>query len=296
MYNNRHIHISLDRFISESKAHPFTRTIRHGKEYGKDVIIYDYLFNVNGVDLKCVIYPNLWKKDFYEVAFAPVEGTVHDRTGKDLGHMNSVLKTVAECMKDFIDSMDKVRILAFQTEDRTRQRAYVRFFKNHPYFQNHPIDDSFENSGFVEIHTDKNTGDMLTERSHPTQHLTSILTRSGIPHKVGDLSEITPNDLVLSSEGLTGHRSIKRNTRALLKQYPDGTPLPGKTNRVMIYEYDITGLRTIRQDREIPEKDQENIILPETSAKDTRKLRDIIRTINKLGGQLHTWWHGNPTT
>ena len=294
MYNNRHIHISLDRFISESKAHPFTRTIRHRKEYGKDLTIYDYLFNVNGVDLKCVIYTNLWKKDFYEVAFAPVEGTVRDRTGKDLDHMNSVLKTVAECMKDFIDSIDKVRILAFQTEDRTRQRAYVRFFKNHPYFKDHLIDDSFENSGFVEIHIDKNTGDMLTERSHPTQQLTSILTRSGIPHKVGDLSEITPNDLVLSSEGLTGHRSIKRNTRALFKQYPDSTPVPGKTNRVKIYEYDITGLRSIRQDREIPENDREMIILPETSAKDTGKLREIIRTINKLGGQLHSWWHGNP--
>ena len=69
--------------------------------------------------------------------------------------MNSVLKTVAGCMIDFIRKNDIVKKLRFQSHG-VRERAYVRFFKKHPYFSKFEIDDSYTYSNFVEIHINKN--------------------------------------------------------------------------------------------------------------------------------------------
>jgi hypothetical protein len=43
------------------------------------------------------------------------------------------LKTVADCMISFIESKDKVRILAYRAEP-LREKVYNRFFDNHKYF------------------------------------------------------------------------------------------------------------------------------------------------------------------
>lgn len=138
--------ILTENYLTESEAYPFTFTTE-----GEN---YKYFFTIDDLNYICVIYPNPWQKDYYDVAFITEGGTVKDRIGKDLNFFNSVLKTIAECMKDFIRRKEVVRIIAFEG-DRVREKAYVRFFKNHPYFSQFEIDDTHTKSGFVEIHVNK---------------------------------------------------------------------------------------------------------------------------------------------
>jgi hypothetical protein len=59
-----------------------------------------------------------------------------------------------ECIIDFINKNDVVKKIRFQTHG-IREKAYIRFFRNHQYFSKFEIDDSYEYSGFVEIYINK---------------------------------------------------------------------------------------------------------------------------------------------
>lgn len=150
------IDIIKSNIILESEAYPFRKKVEP-KEYSG--IRYNnnlYNFTIDGVDFKCLISPNLWQmgKGHYDVAFIVEGGTTKDRVGKDLNFMNSVLKTVAECIIDFIESTDKVKIISFEGKG-VRRPAYVRFFKSHPYFSKFKMSGTNAHGGFVDIHIDK---------------------------------------------------------------------------------------------------------------------------------------------
>jgi len=139
---------------TESKSYSF-KVRKISKEYsGFKYTEYLYSFSIDDINYECYITPNLWRKHYYDVAFAVKGGSTKDRVKKDIDFMNSVLKTVADCMIDFINDMDKLNILAFEG-DRLREKVYVRFFRNHPYFSKFEIDDTHTKSGFVEIHIEK---------------------------------------------------------------------------------------------------------------------------------------------
>jgi len=139
--------VELDEdLINESEAVSFNRKIVSNQ------YIYDFI--VDDVDMLCTVYPNPWKKHYYDFAFITKGGSTKDRVGRNLTFMNSVLKTVANCVIDFIDDTDIVKIIAFEG-DRIREAAWTRFFKNHSYFSKFEIDDSHTKSGFVEIHVNK---------------------------------------------------------------------------------------------------------------------------------------------
>ena len=116
-------------------------------------LLYDVRILTTMVDYDCVIYPNSFRlrgKDF-DIDFIPKGGSTKDVVGKDLKFMNSVLNTIAECIIDFINKNDVVKKIRFQTHG-IREKAYIRFFRNHQYFSKFEIDDSYEYSGFVEIY------------------------------------------------------------------------------------------------------------------------------------------------
>lgn len=138
--------------IDESNAHPFTLNIEERDNYK----IFRYFFEIEDIEYQCVIYPNAFRirsKDF-DVDFITKGGTTKDIVGKDLSFLNSVLKTIAECIIDFINKNDIVKKIRFQS-DGVREKAYVRFFRNHSYFSNFKIDDTYANSNFIEIHINK---------------------------------------------------------------------------------------------------------------------------------------------
>jgi len=147
---------TIKEYLNESQSYPFNLNIREKNDNGFDYHIFYYQFKIEDIEYECVIYPNAWKirgKDF-DVDFIPKGGSTGDIIGKDLNFMNSVLKTVAECIIDFINKNERVRKIRFQTHG-VREKAYIRFFKNHYYFSGFEIDDSYEYSGFVEIHINK---------------------------------------------------------------------------------------------------------------------------------------------
>jgi|688.fasta_scaffold182862_2 hypothetical protein len=138
--------------LNESEAYPFSVS-KEGESY-----IYSFTISddkLGDIEYLCSIYPNPWQKYYYDFAFITKKGqSTKERVGGDLGFMNSVLKTIAECIIDFIGRKDIVKIIAFEG-DRIRERAYSRFFKRHPYFSQFEIDDTYTKSGFVEIHVNK---------------------------------------------------------------------------------------------------------------------------------------------
>lgn len=119
--------------------------------------LYQYDFIVNDIEMVAYIYPNPWEKNYYDVVFGLKDGKkdLTDRVGKDIVFLNTVLKTVANCMINFIDNKDVVRILAFQAEP-LRERIYLRFFKNHPYFSNFKYT---KISNWNKIHINKSNND-----------------------------------------------------------------------------------------------------------------------------------------
>lgn len=144
-------YLTEQKTLSESKAYPFDLKIIDKEFAGVRYKSFIYLFEVEGVKYECGIYPNLWQKNYYDVSFVTKGGSTKDRVGKDLNFMYSVLKTVAECMIDFLSKTDNVRIMAFEG-DKIREKTYVKFFKSHPFFSKFQIDDTHKQSGFVEIH------------------------------------------------------------------------------------------------------------------------------------------------
>jgi len=147
---------TIREYLNESKSYPFNLTIKEKSDNGFTYKIFYYDFKIEDIEYECVIYPNAFRirnKDF-DVDFITKGGTTKDIVGKDLNFMNSVLKTVAECIIDFINKNDVVKKIRFQTQG-VREKAYIRFFKSHPYFSKYEIDDSYEYSGFVEIHVNK---------------------------------------------------------------------------------------------------------------------------------------------
>ena len=146
----------IQKYLNESKSYPFNLKIKEKSDNGFTYKIFYYNFIIEDIEYECVIYPNAFKirsKDF-DVDFIPKGGSTKDIIGRDLNFMNSVLKTVARCIIDFINKNDVVRKIRFQAQG-IKEKAYIRFFKNHPYFSNYEIDDSYEHSGFVEIHINK---------------------------------------------------------------------------------------------------------------------------------------------
>ncbi len=147
---------TIREYLNESKSYPFNLNIKEQSDNGFTYKIFYYDFTIEDIEYECVIYPNAFKirsKDF-DVGFITKGGSTKDIIGRDLNFMNSVLKTVARCIIDFINKNDVVRKIRFQAQD-VREKAYIRFFKSHPYFSNYEIDDSYEYSGFVEIHINK---------------------------------------------------------------------------------------------------------------------------------------------
>jgi hypothetical protein len=150
-----------ERMLIESESYPFNLNIKEKNDNGFKYNIFYYQFKIEDIKYECVIYPNAWKirgKDF-DVDFITKGGTTKDIVGKDLNFMNSVLKTIAECIIDFINKNDVVKKIRFQTQG-VREKAYIRFFKSHPYFSDYEIDNSYEYSGFVEIHVNKGVGEL----------------------------------------------------------------------------------------------------------------------------------------
>lgn len=139
---------------TESKSYPFKVRKIPAEHSGLKYHKYLYNFSVEDLNYECYITPNLWRKHYYDVAFTVKGGSTKDRVGKDVDFMNSVLKTVADCMIDFVNNIDKLNILAFEG-DSLREKVYVRFFRNHSYFSKYEIDDTHTKSGFVEIHIEK---------------------------------------------------------------------------------------------------------------------------------------------
>lgn len=152
--------MSEEKTIKESKSYPFELNIKQKTDNGFIYNIFYYSFVVDGIDYECVIYPNAWKlrSNIFDVDFITKGGSTKDIVGRNLNFMNSVLKTVSGCIIDFIDKNDVVKKIRFQTQG-IREKAYVRFFKNHPYFSKFEIDDSYEYSGFVEIYINKDIDD-----------------------------------------------------------------------------------------------------------------------------------------
>lgn len=143
-------------YLNESKSYPFNLNIKEKNYDNFTYNIFYYNFKVENIEYECVIYPNAFRiryKDF-DVDFIPKDGSTKDIIGKDLNFMNSVLKTVAECIIDFINKNNIVKSIRFQANG-IREKTYVRFFKNHPYFSKFKIDDSYEYSNFVEIYINK---------------------------------------------------------------------------------------------------------------------------------------------
>lgn len=145
-----HILTNIKDFISEN-------VLSQTKDFTYEALDKDnhrYTFSVDDIDYVCVIYPNPWRTHYYDVSFIKKGGSTKERIGKGLKFMNTVLNTVADCVKHFISLKEKIRIIGFDG-DRLRTRTYIRFFTRHPYFSQFEIDDSFTKSGFVEIHINK---------------------------------------------------------------------------------------------------------------------------------------------
>jgi hypothetical protein len=150
------ISTTIREYLNESNSYSFNLSIKEKSDNGFTYKIFYYDFKIEDIEYECVIYPNAFKirSDDFDVGFITKGGTTDDIVGKDLNFMNSVLKTVAECIIDFINKNDIVKKIRFQTQG-IREKVYVRFFKSHPYFYKYEIDDSYEYSGFVEIYINK---------------------------------------------------------------------------------------------------------------------------------------------
>jgi hypothetical protein len=149
-------YLNEKKMLIESKSYPYNLLIKQRQEGGVKYNIFYYTFDISGIGYECVIYPNAFQLRGYnyDVDFKTKEGSVKDIVGKDFDFMNSVLKTVSECIIDFINKNDIVKKIRFQTEG-VREKSYIRFFKRHSYFSNFEIDDSYQYSGFIEININK---------------------------------------------------------------------------------------------------------------------------------------------
>jgi hypothetical protein len=149
---------TLRDFLNESKSYPFVLNIQNKVYNGFPYRVFTYEFKVEDIDYVCVIYPNAFRinENIFDIDFITKGGSTNDVVGKDLNFMNSVLKTVGECIIDFINKNNVIKKIRFQSHG-IREKAYIRFFKTHPYFSQFEIDSSYNHSGFVEIHINKET-------------------------------------------------------------------------------------------------------------------------------------------
>lgn len=125
--------------LNEAVAVPFT----YQKKEFHDINDYKYKFNVEDIRMKCSIWHDK-KKHYdgvYEVSFGTEEGGDFHRVGKDLKFLNTVLETVSECIKDFLNREQNVTKLyiegavgegesASPWDSTVRTNAYLRFIKN----------------------------------------------------------------------------------------------------------------------------------------------------------------------
>lgn len=123
--------------LNEAQAVPFSGG------FLEDANIYHYTFSIDGVDMVCNIgYDSDVHYDgHYEIGFG-VEGRDDNyRVGKDIRFLNTVLETVTNCVKDFIDKEPNVKTVTFSgsidKNDRSepwistlRSNVYLRYVKN----------------------------------------------------------------------------------------------------------------------------------------------------------------------
>ena len=124
--------------LNEAQAVSFT-----GGKVDSAANTYSYRFTIDDVDLICNIWHNneAHDDDHYEVGFG-IEGEEDNyRVGKDLRFLNTVLETVTNCVKDFVEKEPNVRIITFSgsadKDDRSepwistlRSKAYLRYVQN----------------------------------------------------------------------------------------------------------------------------------------------------------------------
>lgn len=158
MLTKKYVIEKVKDLVKESMAQTFHLNVRKEKQFGLDFEVFEYSFTVENVDYICVISPTLWQKHDYDIGFIRNGGSTKEIIGKDLDFMNSVFKTVANCMIDFINRTDKVKNLLFDA-NKKREKAYVRFLRQHPFFSRFEIDDSFKYSGLVRIIIRKGLGE-----------------------------------------------------------------------------------------------------------------------------------------
>lgn len=150
MFTKKYVIEKVKDLVKESMAQTFHLNIRKEKKLGISYDYFEYSFTVENVDYICVISPTLWQKHDYDIGFVRNGGSTKEIIGKDLDFMNSVFKTVASCMIDFINRKGEVKNLLFDA-NKKREKAYIRFLRQHPFFSRFEIDDSFKYSGLVRI-------------------------------------------------------------------------------------------------------------------------------------------------
>lgn len=148
-----------EEMLNEATAVTFNKSVKSAKyKRGNayiDAKIYTYSFEVAEVNMECVIYPNEWTVGKYICTFIANGGTTKDIVGKDLVFLNTVLETVANCLIDAINDNTNITTIQFDGTSEIRDKAYVRFFKRHPFFKNFNIDSSRDYSGYIEIEVQK---------------------------------------------------------------------------------------------------------------------------------------------
>ena len=126
------------KILNEAQAVPFKFIPSYDQKES-----YEYSFTVDGVNMICNIYRDVRNHDDYEyeVSFHVKDKPSHYRVGKDLRFMNTVLETVAECIKDFLKrepDVNKLRLVGavgqgdsnIPFDETMRSRAYLRFINN----------------------------------------------------------------------------------------------------------------------------------------------------------------------
>lgn len=134
----------VDQILLEASAVPFK--IRH-QEKNRSATYY---FTVDEIDMVCDIFNDnrSHQNGEFEVSFSKKGSrSDHERVGKDLRFLNTVLATVSACVKDFIEKNDNVQTLSISGardekdlpgdwNPTARSKAYFRFIeRNFPEYK-----------------------------------------------------------------------------------------------------------------------------------------------------------------
>lgn len=141
---------------------------------------YQYIFNIDGIKMECNIFHDENKNNIYEyeVSFGEIgKGDFH-RIGKDLKFSNTVLETVSECIKDFLNREPDVNVLKIEGaasdmddvkygwEETIRKKYYLRFIKNK--FSEFTVK---EYGRFIKVYLNKKIKNQLEEIKKIIKHI-----------------------------------------------------------------------------------------------------------------------------